>query len=152
MKKLMLGLAVAAVGSAFAVESSNIVGYSTVDIPVGYSMFTPVFESVDSAKDFTLGQITVCNSSGVELDDNESGAGRCRGYIQVMKLKDGKCEVSDAIGYTTAGYSKRATSPEKWGWKTATNTVIAAGEALIVNNENGVARKFKMKDTIPSAE
>ena len=123
-----------------------------MDIPVGYSMFTPTFENVDSAKSFTLGQITVCNASGVELDDQTAGAGRCRGDILIMKLKDGKCEVSDSIMYTTAGYSKRATSPEKWGWRTATNTVIAAGEALIVNNVNGVTRKFKLKDTIPSAE
>ena len=32
MKKLMLGMAIAAVGTAFAVESANIVGYATSDI------------------------------------------------------------------------------------------------------------------------
>jgi len=55
MKKLMFGLAIAAVGTAFAVESSNIVGYNTLTTDgtrsplIGLS-FTPV-----SGGSFTLG-------------------------------------------------------------------------------------------------
>ena len=137
----MLGLAVAVVGSAFAIESSNIVGYQTVDIPTGFSMFTPTFENVQGGS-LTLGDITVCNATtGVELDDNASGAGRVRNTLLVMKLNEGRCEVSTAMSYTTGGYANKGAN---WGWKSNKGVVISAGEGLIVQNESGTALKFRV--------
>ena len=118
---------------------SSIVGYQTVDIPTGYSMFTPTFEDVQGG-DFTLGDITVCNATtGVELDDNASGAGRVRNTLLVMKLKDGLCEVGTAMSYTTGGYANKGAN---WGWKANKGVVLAAGEGIIVQNESGVPLKF----------
>ena len=48
MKKLMLGLAIAAVGSAFAVESAYIVGYNTQTLTAGdYNLISLPFAGVD---------------------------------------------------------------------------------------------------------
>ena len=46
MKKFMLGLAIAAVGSAFAVESSNIVGYLNKSTVQGKTFQGPMFVAI----------------------------------------------------------------------------------------------------------
>ena len=67
MKKLMLGLAIAAVGSAFAVESSNVVGYQNKGAAAGdramrvVSTFLPIN---GTAGDLTLGDIKQIGTVG----------------------------------------------------------------------------------------
>ena len=108
-------------------------------------MFTPTFEDVQGGS-FTLGDITVCNATtGVELDDNASGSGRVRNTLLVMKLNEGRCEVGTAMSYTTGGYANKGAN---WGWKSNKSVTIAAGEALIVQNESGMTLKFKLKEPV----
>ena len=75
MKKLMFGLAIAAVGTAFAVESSNIVGYQTTAAGADsvmklnqLNLMTPTFLGV-SANNYKLGDIKLsgCDSFSTTL-------------------------------------------------------------------------------------
>ena len=62
MKKLMFGLAIAAVGTAFAVESSNIVGYQASNITGGiYYMIAAQFDAVNG------------NGAGIAIKDLVTG-------------------------------------------------------------------------------
>ena len=54
MKKLMFGLAIAAVGSAFAVESSNVVGYQNIAINPGFNMIAFNFQPLDGTENISI--------------------------------------------------------------------------------------------------
>ena len=108
-------------------------------------MITPQFDKVDGTS-FTLGDITVCNLAGEELDDTQNADPalnkRCRNQIYVQKLKDGKLETGTVMQFTTGGYANRE-DPSKTFWKANHSVVIGSGEGLIVYNNNGVARTFR---------
>lgn len=77
MKRLMFGMAVAAAGLAFGVESANVVGYSTADLRAGFTMTGPCFLDVGSdAVDIT--SITVGG------DAYEAGASGDTVYINIL--------------------------------------------------------------------
>ena len=109
-------------------------------------MITPQFDKVNGGN-FTLGDITVCNLAGEELDDTQDADPalnkRCRNQIYVQKLSDGKLETGTGMQFTTGGYANRA-DRSKTFWKANHTVPFNAGEALIVYNNNGVARKFKL--------
>jgi hypothetical protein len=68
MKKLMFGLAIAAVGTAFAVESSNIVGYSNKEAAQGkFIILGAQFDNVDGARKLNG---LVSGVEGVYYDDD----------------------------------------------------------------------------------
>ena len=82
MKKLMLGLAIAAVGSAFAVESSNIVGYLNGDlVQGGRNAKTPAFISVNNATSIKLSELRVVGYGEDGLD-----LGGCWGNVSIRML------------------------------------------------------------------
>lgn len=70
MKKLMTAFAVCALaGLVSAVESLNIVGYQTINLPQGYKMTTSTFVPVGSdGKSLRLGDITPINFDGANGD------------------------------------------------------------------------------------
>lgn len=58
MKKLMTAFALCAAVSAMAVDSANIVGYQTVAVPMGTTLWTPTFVTVGGdGTQLTLGEI-----------------------------------------------------------------------------------------------
>ena len=58
MKKFMLGLAIAAVGSAFAVESSNVVGYTSKTVTADtFYMMCAQFQGVNESGTLSLNDI-----------------------------------------------------------------------------------------------
>ena len=83
MKKLMLGLAIAAVGSAFAVESANIVGYNTININKEYTLLAVNFDDVtgealdiQKAFPYTTGMtkgLTVDNGDNIQIMTTDGG-------------------------------------------------------------------------------
>ena len=80
MKKLMTVCAACMVAGlvSAAVESQNIVGYSTVDAPQGSSIFAPTFTTVGGGEtDLTLGMIT----PGASFDAEDASGG---GTIQFV--------------------------------------------------------------------
>jgi len=80
MKKLMTVCAACLVASLATaqVESQNIVGYSTVDVPQGSSIFAPTFTTVGGGEtDLTLGMIT----AGASFDAEAASGG---GSIQFI--------------------------------------------------------------------
>ena len=54
MKKLIAFAAVAACGAAFAVESSNVVGYQSIAINPGFNMIAFNFQPVDGTEDISI--------------------------------------------------------------------------------------------------
>ena len=117
---------------------ANIVGYSTITIPKGWSVFTPVFKNVDG-KTLTLAQIEVRNQYGQKFDnifpEDWEGPGEygeeadhyCDGDVKCCKLKSGnKCIVDATMGYT---------SFDDEGWGTRKTTQLVSGEGVLVNNQ-----------------
>ena len=112
------------------------------EIPVGFSVF-----GNNTPNDYVLDDITVCNLDGEELDDTTGK--QCRNQIYVQKLSDGKLEVGTQMAFTTGGWAaNHLTDRSKTCWRSNRNVSFKAGEALIVYNGNGVARKFKLPKTI----
>ena len=128
---------------------SNIVGYQQITVPQGWSLFTPTFKGVTNST-FKLGDIVLCNASGVEFDDNTSGAGRSRSKIVVRVMDNGSGELdASACNYTSAGYAKRyGDASGTWGWGANKNVSIAAGSGIIVNNTQGSDVKFQISGEV----
>ena len=125
-------------------------GYS---VPAGWSIYgnnTPV--------DMTLGDITVLNQYGKEFDNLDSDeweeAGKdpaeygvegdhiiYSGKFIFTKLRDGKCVVGGSLGYQSIGNKK---------WGTYASTPLAAGEAVLINNQQGVPVLLQLKSPVPA--
>ena len=121
-----------------ALLSTFVVGYSYVEVPAGWSMFTPVFDDVASG-DITLGDIVVCNASGVEFDDTTAGSGRSRGKVKVYKMDNTSGNLASSYLYTSAGY---ASKPASWGWGTNKGVALTSGEGVVVYNGQGAKVQF----------
>ena len=147
MKKLMIAAAMAATALALNadVSSANIVGYSSITIPAGWSIFTPVFKNVDGTT-FTLEKIEVLNQYGKEFDNldedewEESGKDPAdygvegdhivySGKFIFTKLRDGKCVVGDSLTYQSIGGVK---------WGKYKDVQLTSGEGVLVNNQQKV--------------
>ena len=129
------------------VQSQNIVGFQTLDIPAGeWCIITPTFKSVAAANNFKLGDITVCNAEGVEFDDKRSGgSGKSVGVVKVYKMNTASGRLGGNWAYTSTGYANReTTAKETWGWNVGRNELIADGEGLIVNNGGTTLVKFRV--------
>ena len=131
MKKLMFTAAVAAFGLAFGagVESSNTVGYMSVDTAAGFNFFAPVFKSVSGAP-VDIQDIVLDPATAVSWTDN----------IQVFEEGSGEVVASyyyatkDESGLAADGWldenSESATYPIKPGQCFAIET---AQESKITN-------------------
>ena len=115
MKKLMLGLAIVAVGSAFAVESANIVGYNTITINKEYTLLTVNFDDVDGTALTIQKAFPYCEgmteAKGVGSADN----------IQVMNAEGGY----DVYFMWNGASGKSGTAdPTKRGWSKSGDTSL----------------------------
>ena len=131
MKKLMLGLAVAAVGSAFAVESSNIVGYNTISCAANkYYMLAVDFQSTGAStktmllKDFLkgdyVGATTDTDCPEIQIWD-PAAMGGLGGYTHYYFWSASKPK----------GYSNFwAESAAKSGWEAAQAITINCGQSV----------------------
>ena len=117
MKKLMFGLAIAAVGSAFAVESSNIVGYQKITIPTGYSLFSVTFKDVGGSE-YDIQDIKVLTVDGADYTTNNR--------VRMQKIT--------AVGDYGTAYNYRLS---KGGW-CQSSTYIGTGVVTFGDGE-GVA-------------
>ena len=127
MKKLMFAAAIAAIGTAFAVESGNIVGYQEITVPNGYSMFTVTFKNPTNTV-FDLTDIVVLNSAGLEMNDDKSvtPSRQSRNKISVQKM-------NVSTGYLLDTNYRFTTLTGK-GWCNGT-TKLEAGEFTLQNGE-----------------
>ena len=131
MKKLMFAAALAAIGTAFAVESGNIVGYQEITVPNGYSMFTVTFKNPTNTV-FDIKDIVVLNSAGLEMNDDNSTSPsrRSRNKIAIQKM-------NATTGGLYTDHDYYFTSKSNAGW-TDGGVALAAGQLTLANGE-GIA-------------
>ena len=114
---LAAGVLGATVAQANSVESANIVGYQTIKIQPGYTLFTVTFKDVNKAE-YDIQDVKVLNADGTDYASNN-------------KIKVQKVEESGNYGTT---YNYRLS---KGGWCQA-NTFIGADIVKLADGE-GVA-------------
>ena len=148
MKKLMFAAALAAIGTAFAVDSANIVGYQEITVPNGYSMFTVTFKNPTNTV-YDIKDIIICNSAGLEMNDDSSTSPsrRSRGKVSVQKMNvtTGGLYDDHAYKFTTQngkGWCDGST-PLSYG-----DFTLANGEGFAVTSTQGDAVKFRVSGEV----
>jgi hypothetical protein len=123
---------------ADAVESANIVGYQSVEIPTGFSLFTVTFENVDGGE-YDLKNIKLLDENGAAIESSN-------GKVRIQKM--------DSTGAYLTGYPYRTT---RGGWCSG-NTLLAdgavtfkSGEAFCVNNGGDTKVQFQVSGSVTIA-
>ena len=107
---------------------SGIVGYQTIKLPVGYSLFTVTFKTPGKTT-LDIKDIVLCNKDGVVMDDTdgETPLMRCRGDVFFQKINPATGLMTDAIyDYTT----KNST-----GWRLDGEPIEERGECVFKSGE-----------------
>ena len=87
MKKLIFAAAAVAGMGAFALESANVVGYSTQTAnATRNTMMAPTFLSVDSATGCKLSDLTVTGYDAPELNEDDEFEGGCAGGEFILQF------------------------------------------------------------------
>ena len=132
MKKLIALAAVAACGAALAVESANIVGYTTIDAPAAgnYKALSVAFDNVGSVKTYPIASLITC--------DAPKGAASALTSADQIWLWD--TAAGDWVKYF---YLKKGTQPAvgwcKKGETAVTTDTISSGETFFFYRGTGGA-------------
>ncbi len=132
------------------VVSSDIVGYQTLTIPQGYSMYCVTFKGVgNTAYDCT--NIKLLNSAGKEMNDDNSASPsqRSRNKVIFQKLDLTTGNVTDTIFKYNSQNGK--------GWCAGSTKLnegdltFANGEGFYINNTQGEAVQFQYSGQVDLA-
>ena len=129
MKKLMLGLAIAAVGSAFAVESANIVGYNNTAARADLNWCAPCFRSIG---------MNTTDINDIQLNDN--GAGQV-GWGDTMQIVGPLGNASEMYAYWDKSMDATGEATSNfWGNEVGepVDLTFAPGAGFAIDNMNGI--------------
>lgn len=145
MKKIMMTAAIGALCATVAFGegvTSGIVGYQTLTVPQGYSMYCVTFKGVgDVAYDCT--NIKVLNSAGKEMNDDNtttpSQRSRNKVIFQKLNLETGSLDATN-YKYNSQGGKGWCAGSTKLNEGDLT---FANGEGIYINNTQGAPVQFQ---------